>query len=231
MSPASDNQSDPPAAAPARRLRILLADDHEVVRQGIRALIEKTPGWEVCTEAGDGRTAVALAEKTRPDIAVVDFGMPELNGLEATRQIKRILPECEVLVFTGAEDEHLIHQIFAAGARSYILKNDMTHHLVSAIEALSQHKHYFTGAVSEVLFARYLDGTPASDSESGELTPREREVVQLLAEGKSNKNVASILGISVKTVETHRAAIMRKLRCDSFADLVRYAIRHKIVQA
>jgi DNA-binding NarL/FixJ family response regulator len=231
MGPASNNEPNPPSAHPARSLRILLADDHEVVRQGLRALIEKKPEWQICGEASDGRVAVALAEKERPDIAIVDFGMPELNGLEATRQIKRVLPECEVLVFTGTEDEELIHKIFAAGARSYILKNDMTHHLVSAIEALSQHKHYFTGSVSEVLFARYLDGTPASNGATNELTPREREIVQLLAEGKSNKEVASILGISVKTVETHRATIMKKLRCDSFAELVRYAIRHKIVQA
>jgi DNA-binding NarL/FixJ family response regulator len=218
-------------AEPGRRLRILLADDHEVVRQGLRALIEKRSEWEVCGEAADGRSAVALAEKVQPDVAVVDFGMPELNGLEATRQIKRVLPACEILVFTGTEDEELIHKIFAAGARSYILKNDMTHHLVSAIEALSHHKHYFTGAVSEVLFARYLDGTPAHDGGGSELTSREREIVQLLAEGQSNKQVASTLGISVKTVETHRATIMRKLRCDSFAELVRYAIRQKIVQA
>ncbi|HZE13238.1 MAG TPA: response regulator transcription factor [Chthoniobacterales bacterium] len=231
MGPASNNQPNPPSADPARSVRILLADDHEVVRQGLRALIEKKPEWQICGEASDGRAAVALAEKERPDIAVVDFGMPELNGLEATRQIKRILPECEVLVFTGTEDEELIHRIFAAGARSYILKNDMTHHLVSAIEALIQHKHYFTGSISEVLFARYLDGTPASDGGTNELTPREREIVQLLAEGKSNKEVASTLGISVKTVETHRATIMKKLRCESFAELVRYAIRHKIVQA
>ena len=231
MSSTVNSESDQAAPAPTGPLRILVADDHQVVRQGLRALIEQRPEWQVCGEAGDGRTAVALAEKERPDVAVVDFGMPELNGLEATRQIKRTLPECEVLVFTGTEDEELIHKIFAAGARSYILKNDMTHHLVSAIEALSQHKHYFTGAVSEVLFARYLDGTPAHDGGTSELTPREREIVQLLAEGKSNKDVAATLGISVKTVETHRAAIMRKLRCDSFAELVRYAIRQKIVQA
>ena len=231
MNPTSNDQSDDAAGASRRPLRILVADDHEVVRQGLRALIEKTPDWVVCGEAADGRAAVALAEKERPDVAVVDFGMPELNGLEATRQIKRVLPECEVLVFTGDEDEQLIHKIFAAGARSYILKSDMTHHLVSAIEALSQHKHYFTSSVSEVLFARYLNGTPGHGSGTTELTAREREIVQLLGEGKSNKEVAATLGISVKTVETHRAAIMKKLRCDSFADLVRYAIREKIVQA
>jgi DNA-binding NarL/FixJ family response regulator len=231
MTPGNSPQSSDSPAEPVRRLRILLADDHEVVRQGLRALIERRPEWEVCGEAADGRSAVALAEKAQPDVAVVDFGMPELNGLEAARQIRRAVPACEILLFTGTDDEELIHKIFAAGARSYILKKDMTHHLVAAIEALSQHKHYFTGPVSEVLFARYIDGTPAHNGEGTELTPREREIVQLLAEGKSNKEVAATLGISVKTVETHRAAIMRKLRCDSFAELVRYAIRHKMVQA
>jgi DNA-binding NarL/FixJ family response regulator len=224
------NKQTGDAATPERQLRILLADDHEVVRAGLRVLIEKKPEWKICAEAADGRTAVALAEKEQPDIAVVDFAMPELNGLEATRQIKRSVPACEVIVFTGSEDEGVIQEIFAAGAYSYILKNDITHHLISAIEAVSHHKHYFTGPVSEVLFARYLDGASGHGSETSELTARERETVQLLAEGKSNKEVASTLGISVKTVETHRAAIMRKLRCDSFAELVRYAIRKKIVQ-
>lgn len=211
-------------------VRILIADDHEVVRHGVRALIEQRSDWEICGEAPDGRNAVALAEQLRPDIAVLDLGMPELNGLEATRQIKHALPQCEVLIFTGTEDEQLVHEVFAAGARSYILKNDMGQHLIDAIEALSHHKHYFTTEVSEVLFARYIDGTPASEGVTGELTGREREIVQLLGEGKSNKEVAAALGISVKTAETHRAAIMKKLRLDSFADLVRYAIRRKIVQ-
>jgi DNA-binding NarL/FixJ family response regulator len=231
MTPGDKPQSSDSPAEPMRKLRILLADDHEVVRQGLRAVIERKPEWEVCGEAADGRAAVALAQKVQPDVAVVDFGMPELNGLEAARQIKRALPTCEILLFTGTDDEELIHKIFAAGARSYILKKDMTHHLVDAIEALSQHKHYFTGPVSEVLFARYIDGTPANHGEGAGLTAREREIVQLLAEGKSNKEVAAKLGISVKTVETHRATIMKKLRCDSFAELVRYAIRQKIVEA
>jgi DNA-binding NarL/FixJ family response regulator len=218
------------ASPPLATIRILIADDHEVIREGVRALVAKKQDWEICGEASDGRTAVALAEKLQPDVAIIDFGMPELNGLEATRQIKRVLPHCEVLIFTGTEDEQLVHNVFAAGARSYILKNDVSHHLLGAIEALSQHKHYFTSAVSEVLFARYIDGTPAAEGGASELTAREREIVQLLAEGKSNKEVASTLGISVKTVETHRAAIMKKLRLASFAELVRYAIRQKIVQ-
>jgi len=217
-------------SAPPRKLRILLADDHEIVRQGARAVIERRADWEVCGEAGDGRSAVAMVEKLQPDIAIIDIAMPELNGLDATRQIKRALPACEVLVFTGEADDKLIHDVFAAGARSYILKNDISAHLIAAIEALSHHKHYFTSAISEVVFARYLDGKSASAG-GRELTARERETLQLLAEGKSNKEVAAALGISVKTAETHRAAIMSKLSFDSFADLVRYAVRQKIIQA
>lgn len=214
------------------KLRILLAEDHEVVREGVHRLVERHPGWEICGEAADGRAAVALAEILQPDIAILDLGMPELNGLEAARQIKKISSHTELLFFTGEESEKLIHAAFEAGARSYIVKSDMNQHLVAAIEALAQHKHYFTTRVSEVVFARYLDGTtgPGTDKAEG-VTPREREIVQLLAEGKSNKAIAALLGISIKTVETHRAAIMRKLRLDSFADLVRYAIRNKIVAA
>lgn len=215
-----------------KKLRILLADDHEVVRKGVRMLIENEPGWEVCGEAVDGRKAVALAEKLTPDVVVLDMGMPELNGLEAARQIKRALPGTEVLIFTGEESEQLIHEVFETGARSYIVKSDMSQHLVAAIRALGQHKHYFTTRISEVVFARYLEGASGAGKDKTEgLTPRERELVQLLAEGKSNKEAAALLGISIKTVETHRAAIMRKLRLDSFADLVRYAIRNKIITA
>lgn len=214
---------------PDPKLRILLADDHEVVRRGARALIEQRPDWEVCGEADDGASAVALAEKLRPEIAVLDLGMPTMTGVEATRRIKRLLPTCEVIVFTGDDDEDLIHEVFAAGARSYILKNEVSRHLIAAIEAVAQHKTYFTSKISDVVFARYLESNEA-DRES-ELTSREREIVQLLAEGKSNKEVASFLKISSKTVETHRAAVMRKLELQSFADLVRYAIRQGIIQA
>lgn len=224
-----DQRAQPASATP--RVRFLLADDHEIVREGVRALIGTRAEWEVCGEAGDGRTAVALAEKLKPDIAIIDLGMPELNGLEATRQIKRILPACEVLVFTGEEDEKLIHDVFASGAGSYILKSDISKHLFAAIESLIQHQHYFTDKISEIVFARYLGGSGATTTTVQELTPREREIVQLLAEGKSNKEVASILGISIKTAETHRATVMSKLRFDSFADLVRYAVRTKIVPA
>jgi two-component system response regulator NreC len=195
-------------------------------------LIEKEPGWEVCGEAVDGRKAVVLAKKLSPDVIVLDIGMRELNGLEAARQIKRARPKTEVLIFTGEESDQLIHDVFAAGARSYILKSDIGQHLVAAIRALGQHKHYFTNRISEVVFARYLDGESGAGKDKTEgLTAREREIVQLLGEGKSNKEAGALLGISIKTVETHRAAAMRKLRLDSFADLVRYAIRNKIIAA
>ena len=215
-----------------KKLRILLADDHEVVRDGIRRQIEAEATWEICGEAADGRKAVALAEQLKPDVVVLDMGMPELNGLEAARQIKRALPKTEVLIFTGEESDQLIHEVFAAGARSYILKSDIGGHLIAAIRALGEHKHYFTSRISEVVFARYFNGESGAGKDKTEgLTPREREIVQLLSEGKSNKETGAVLGISIKTVETHRATTMRKLRLDSFADLVRYAIRNKIIAA
>jgi len=215
-----------------KKLRILLADDHEIIRHGVRLLIEKEAEWEVCGEAADGRNAVALAEKLKPDVVVLDIGMPELNGLDAARQIKRALPKTGVLIFTGEESEQLIHEIFAAGAGSCILKSDLGQHLIAAIRALGQHKHYFTNRISEIVFARYLNGASGAGKEKTEgLTPREREIAQLLGEGKSNKEAAALLGISTKTVESHRASMMHKLRLDSFADLVRYAIRNKIISA
>ncbi|HEY2341870.1 MAG TPA: response regulator transcription factor [Chthoniobacteraceae bacterium] len=217
-----------------KEVRILLADDHEVVRKGVRLLIEKVPGWTVCGEAGTGRQALVLAEELNPDVVVLDINMPDLNGLDAIRQIKRANSKIETLVFTGIENEKLVHDVFEAGARSYILKSDISSHLVSAIEAVAQHKTYFTTKISEIVFARYLQGKsrPISDVEPGSrLTPREREIVQLLAEGKSNKQVAANLGISVKTAETHRAAIMRKLGFEAFSELIRYAIRNHIIEA
>ena len=210
-------------------VRILIADDHEIVREGLRALILLEPGWEVCGEATTGREAVAQAGKLEPDIIIMDIGMPELNGLDATRQIKRILPETEVLIFTANETEEIVRHVFKAGARAYLLKAEANKHLLPALEMLCKHRTYFSSKVSEMIFSGYLQG--GLGIEDTALTPRERETVQLIAEGKSNKEIAEIFGISVKTVETHRAAIMRKLRLDSFAALVRYAIRNGIVEA
>lgn len=214
-------------------LRILLADDHDIVRRGLRDLLEQRVGWQVCAEAPNGRDAVELALQHRPHVAVIDLSMPELNGLEATRRIRQSLPDTEVLIFTMHESEELIREVLGAGARGYLLKSDAVRQLIPAVESLSQKKPYFAGRVSEVLLHGFLKGgqvtpeAPAVDR----LTSREREVVQLLAEGKSNKQIARLLDLSVKTVETHRAAAMRKLELNSLPDLVRYAVRMQIIQA
>jgi two-component system, NarL family, response regulator NreC len=216
-----------------KTVRILLADDHKVVRQGTRALLSAVPEWEIVGEADNGRDAVSLTAELKPDIVILDISMPELNGLDATRQIKKKSPETEVLIFTGQETEELVHDVFDSGARSYIMKTDAADHLIDAIKALSEHKHFFTSRISEIVFARYiqekrtLEGAP----EKSRITDREREIVQLLAEGKSSKEIAAILGISVRTVETHRAAIMKKLGLKSFSELIRYAVRNKIIEA
>lgn len=216
--------------------RVLLADDHQVMRRGLRAVIETMEGWEVCAEVQTGREAVLEAERIHPEIAVLDMTMPELNGLEATRQIRKVSPETEVLIFTGHETEELVHQVFEAGARSYILKTDGKDQLEAALRALAEHKPYFTTQVGEILFSKLLNkkkgpATEEAAPTTGRLTDREREIVQLLAEGKSNKEVADMLGISVKTTETHRAAIMKKLQLKAFSELVRYAIRNHIISA
>jgi len=210
-------------------VRILLADDHDVVRKGLRGLLEVNSAWQVCGEATNGRDAVKLAMELKPDLAVLDLEMPELNGLEATRQIKKELPDLEVLIFTMHETDHFIRDALVAGARGFVLKADAGRYLVEAVEALSRHKPFFTSKASETLLEKFLESTAAS-IEADPLTDREREIVQLLAEGKGNKEISAILYISVKTVETHRAAIMRKLKMNSIVDLVRYAIRNNWIK-
>lgn len=216
-------------------VRVLLADDHQMMRRGLRAVIETMEGWQVCGEVSNGRDAVAMVEKLQPEIAVLDMTMPELNGLEATRQIRKLSPATEVLIFTGHETEELVHQVFEAGARSYILKTDGKDQLEAALRSLAAHKPYFTTQIGEILFSRLLQGkkpgAAAEEPTTSRLTDREREIVQLLAEGKSNKEVADSLGISVKTAETHRAAVMKKLQLKAFSELVRYAIRNHIISA
>jgi DNA-binding NarL/FixJ family response regulator len=213
-----------------KALRILLADDHEMLRRGLRAILTEQPGWEICGEAVDGRQAVELARKLRPDVIVMDIAMPELNGLEATRQIRRVLPRAEILVLTFDESEALVREVLTAGARGYVLKNDVSRVLVHAVESLSQHRPYFTSKVAEVLLKGFgHELTPESPSIDASLTPREREVVQLVAEGKSTKEIAQVLHISAKTAENHRTNIMRKLKVNSATELVRYAIRNKII--
>ena len=214
-------------------VRILLADDHDVVRRGLREQLAAHEGWEICGEACNGREAVKLALKLSPDVAVIDLSMPELNGLEATRQIRNLSPRTEVLIFTMHETEQLIREVLSAGARGYVLKSDAGRHLTSAVEALSHRKPFFTSRVSEALLDAFLKSETRTDEVSifRTLTDREREIVQMLAEGKSNKEIAAKLSISVKTVETHRATVMRKLGINSIVELVHYAIRNQLVEA
>jgi DNA-binding NarL/FixJ family response regulator len=210
--------------------RILLADDHDVVRQGLRKILESHPGWEVCGEASNGREAVKLALALKPEIAVLDLSMPELNGLEATRQIKKAQPETEILIFTMHDDEDLIRDVLVAGARGFVLKSDVGKQLMEAVGALSRHKTFFTPKASEALLDNLLIAVNGSRKESL-LTSREREILQLLAEGWGNKEVAALLCISIKTVETHRTTIMRKVGINSVVQLVHYAIRNRMVEA
>jgi DNA-binding NarL/FixJ family response regulator len=215
-------------------LRILVVDDHAVVRRGVRALLEGHPGWEVCGEAGTGREAVEKAGRLKPDIVVLDLSLPELNGLEATRQILRESPRTEVLVLTMHHSEELAQQVLQAGARGYILKSDAGESLIAAVETLVRREPFLTPRLTELVLERYVRGPGGreGDSDGGiVLTPREREIVLLVAEGSSSKTIASALGISVKTVETHRTNVMRKLRLRSVSELVRYAIRNGLVEA
>jgi DNA-binding NarL/FixJ family response regulator len=214
-------------------LRILLADDHDIVRRGMKELLEEQVGWLVCAEAANGRMAVELALVHRPQVSVLDLSMPELNGLEATRRIKDALPETEILIFSMHESEELIRDVLAAGARGYLLKSDASRQLVPAVESLARHQPFFSGRVSEVVLGGFLNPEPLKTSSTAaeRLTSREREIVQLLAEGQSNKQIATKLALSVKTVETHRTSAMRKLGLKSLPDLVRFAIRNQIAQA
>ena len=214
-------------------LKILIADDHELIRDGLKARLEKHEGWKVCGEAVNGRQAVEMARTLTPDVAVLDISMPELNGIEATRQIRKACPKTEVLILTMQESEGLVRDVLAAGARGFVLKTDTSRLLVAAVEALAQGKPFFTGKVSELVLGGFLDpdrAARAGGDEASRLSPREREIAQLLAEAKTNKEVAAQLGVSVKTIDAHRANIMRKLNLHSVAELVRYAIREKLIE-
>jgi DNA-binding NarL/FixJ family response regulator len=216
-----------------KTVRILIADDHELMRRGLAATLAEVPGWTVVAEAENGRQAVDLAQSTFPDIVILDMTMPELNGLEATRQILAARPGQHVLILTAHESEQLVREVLNAGAQGYVLKSDAGRALVSAVEALLDGRPFFTSRVARIVLDGYLrspDGAMASDPAQS-LSPREREIVQLLAEGKSNKEVARALGITVKTAETHRGNIMRKMQFASLSDLIRYAIRNNIVGA
>ncbi len=212
-----------------------MADDHDIIRRGLKELLTSRVGWEVCAEAKTGREAVVLAEQLKPDVIVMDVSMPDLNGLEAARKIRKSLPRAEVLILTQHFSDQLVREIVEAGVRAYIMKSDADRDLVAAVEALGNHRPFFTARAAEMLldgFCRPHVASPDPDAAiRNRLTSREREIVQLLAEGKSSKEVAVSLGISVKTAETHRANIMRKLELHSVSELVRYAVRNQIIEA
>jgi DNA-binding NarL/FixJ family response regulator len=212
-----------------KHVRILLADDHEIVRHGLRRLLETQPGWKICGEAGSGREAVEKTRQLKPDIVILDHSMPELSGAEAARQILKALPQTEIVILTMHDSEQLLRDVMEAGVHGYVLKSDAMCNMVDAVNTLLDHRQYLSPGASGVAVEGFLH--PSAEAEpTGRLTPREREIVRLLAIGKSNKEVASALNISVKTVEAHRANIMHKLNLPSFADLVHYAIRTGIVE-
>jgi DNA-binding NarL/FixJ family response regulator len=216
-----------------KTLRIMIADDHDLMRRGIKGLLLSHPNWEVCGEAQTGREAVVKAEQLKPDIVILDISMPDLNGVEAARRIRKASENTEVLILSAHYSDQLIREIVEAGARGYIVKSDSDRDLVIAVETLANHKPFFTPRATEVILGNFnAGGARAKIPEEirDRLTSREREIVQLLAEGKSSKEVATFLCISVKTVETHRANIMRKLQLHTVTELVRYAVRNQIIE-
>jgi DNA-binding NarL/FixJ family response regulator len=216
------------------KLRILIADDHEVVRRGLCTLLQTHEGWEICGEAKDGREAVEMAKQTKPDVVILDVGMPNLNGLAATRLLSQQNPQQRIIVLTITDSDEVIREALDAGARGFVLKSDAARDLVSAVEALQRNRMFFTPRVNDMVLAGFLDkghnGANGRPPKVPTLTPREREVVQLLAKGKSSKEVASLLNLSTKTAETHRSNIMRKLGFHSIRDIVVYAIKNNIIQ-
>lgn len=213
-------------------LRILVADDHDVIRQGVISLIKADLGWEVCGEACDGRAAVDKAKELKPDIVIIDVGMPLLNGLEATRQILKDNSRVRVLILTMADGDRVVRDAFEAGAQGFVLKSDASRDLVAAIHALGNGNTFFTARVSKIVLSGYLEHIQSKKNEqiAPSLTAREREVIQLVAEGESSKQVAARLGISPKTAETHRNNVMQKLNLHSMVELVLFAVRNGIIQ-
>jgi DNA-binding NarL/FixJ family response regulator len=214
-------------------LRVLIADDHHLIRRGVRDLLTTRDGWQVVGEACNGTDAVQKAVSLRPDVAILDFSMPELNGPGAAAQIVKQAPETGVVVLTMHDSEQVMREVLQAGARGLVLKSDADRDLLEAVDAVAKKRHFFTTRLSELVLGGYLAGTSAAKmklkSKVGQLTQREREVMRLLADGLSSKETAGQLQISTRTVESHRININRKLGFNSIANLVHYAIRHGIV--
>jgi len=220
------------AAAQVRSARILVADDHDVVRHGLRSLIEERQEWKIIAEAKDGSDAVTKANELQPDLAIVDISMPSLNGLDATRQMLKANRQIKVLILTVHDSERLIESVLKAGARGYILKTDASRDLVLAIQALLAGQTFFTRKAAQIVLDEFTGKRPTVvEGRSGELTTGEREIVQLLCDGKSNKEVARLLDVSTTTVDTYRSHVMRKLSCHSVSQLVLYAVRNHLVEA
>jgi DNA-binding NarL/FixJ family response regulator len=214
-------------------LRIVVADDHPVIREGLRSLLEARPGWSVVAEACDGTEAVEKVSATKPHVTVLDIRMPELSGLEAAREIIRRDKNAKILILTIDRSDSPVRQVVAAGARGFMLKSDTGRDLINAIEALSHNRTFFTSDVADAILDGYLRkaGNSSQEPDANRLTPRQLEITKLLAEGKTGHEIASALGMSIKTFETHRSNIMRRLDVHSIAELVRYALRNEIVQS
>jgi len=228
------NSNEMAPRRPKGKVKVLVADDHDVIVSGICKLLAATPNCEVVAVATTGREAANKAQETRPHVAVLDINMPVLNGVEATREIRSALPGTEVLILTAYESEQLAHAILRAGARGYILKTDAARDLVLAVESLASGRPFFSSALAQTILDAYLRvNTPEEGQDQAllGLTDSERQILQLLAEGYSNKEVATQQGIEVRTAETHRANIMRKLKLRSIADVVHFAVRNQIIQA
>ena len=215
-----------------KTIRILIADDHPVVRRGVQSLIETHPGWEVCGEARTGTEALKQVELLKPDILIIDISMPEMNGFEAIRKIHEFDPRIGILTLTIHDTPPMFRGAMEAGAHAYVLKSDLDHRLIEAVEALAENQAFFSPGISHAVMKTFIEGNRGPQlgaQDLAHLTPRQLEVLRLVARGKSNKEVASVLGISTRTVETHRYQIMNRLRVSTLSELVLFAVRNDLI--